>query len=389
MLHFSSTWNSSFWLKMSTSAEVIIGFVSLALWMTIPVGMIQAADQDTPKSNDTSLSTPKSAKLPLKPEFVDHGVMSPDRAAFSKATVYIMNGLTDELEAMLIKDPNLATLTIDQIKSTLLHKAGMYDQADSVRLILKYKADATAMTGGYDPVTPLHVAAQRDSVHAVEALLEAGVDINILAGGPRVGGVQPILPVPVPRCSPLGLAAAAGSERVVEILLDRGAKLNVNPPETSYSALHRAMEGWYNFIGYGNLKRIEIPALKAARGNRMVIELLIEHGARLDDLDYYGNTPFHIAVNRGALETAEYLLEKHRDQIDVNSYGQFESPPLQLVIEGVRPLNDDKAIAMIKLLLKAGADKSRLCGPYRTPATAYTNAKENHWSEATLELLRP
>jgi ankyrin repeat protein len=267
----------------------------------------------------------------------------------------------------------------------------MYDQVGIAEILLKHGADVTAKEG-YFRETPLHVAAKSDSLNVVKLLLDHGVDINILGDGPRPPSKPPLpehLIIPVPYSSPLDLAAAAGSERVVGLLLERGAKLDANPKKSAFSALHRAMGGWYNVSGYGNLKRQVDPTTRAAPGNRKVIEMLLAHGASLDDTDFFGSKPFHTGVCRLACDSVEYLLEKHGDEIDVNEPGQFESTPLQLVLQNAPRNGEEAAKTMMKILLKHGADLNVVAGPGYVKVTAFEYARENKWGEPILELLRP
>jgi hypothetical protein len=64
--------------------------------------------------------------------------------------------------------------------------------------------------GGYDLSTPLHTAAWSNCPDAAAALLDNGADIDIRSGK-------------LHNNSPAGWAIVAGSDRVFELLLDRGA----------------------------------------------------------------------------------------------------------------------------------------------------------------------
>ncbi len=365
---------------------MVASFVVLLLWAMRSSGMIRATEKDAPAGDRDSRTSKESQAPPpnlMKLRLED---LTPEQAAWSKADVFIMNGKSSDLEKMLDGDADLATLVTDQGGPTLLHQACEYDQPESVKVLLKHGADLSAKSG-WNQETPLHIAARRDSVNAIKAILEAEGDIDILGGGPRPKGNNPFFVYRF--TSPLDLAASAGSERAVELLLERGAKTNVNPPKSSYSALHRAMDGLYDLVGYGNRKRQFDPSLKAERGNRKVIELLLKHGCKLDDLDHNGDKPFHVAVRQGAVESVEYLLESHRESIDANEPGQFGSTPLQLSVQELGGVEDEKVRAMIELLLKFGADRRQLGGPSNPQTTAFQLASECKCSESILELLRP
>ena len=316
--------------------------------------------------------------------------LSPAKRNWVKGATFATLGQSKELLKLLKEDPGVATRTTSDFGMTLLHWACMYDQVGTAEILLNHGADVTAKEGFFRE-TPLHVAAKHDSLKVVKLLLDHGVDINILGDGPRPPHKPPLpeyLITPEPYSSPLDLAAAAGSERVVALLLEREAKLDVNPKKSAFSALHRAMGGWYNVRGYGNFKREEDPSTRAATGNRKVIEMLLAHGASLDDKDFNGSKPFHTGVCRLACDSVDYLLENHGDEIDVNEPELFERTPLQLVLNA--PRNEEEAAkTMLKLLLKHGADVNATAGPGYIKVTAFEYARENKWGESVLELLRP
>lgn len=312
--------------------------------------------------------------------------VSEDQENWIKCAVLIRKDHSEKLEELLRRDPSLATRTFSSGSlTTLLHEACSHDSVNCVRTLLAHGSDISAKTVG-DQETPFHVAARRDSIKCLLILLEKGVDINCQGAGPDIRRKVAISVIPF--ASPLDIASAAGSERAVELLLQRGAKINVNPPESSYSALHRAMEGRFNLSGYGNLRRLTDSSALASRGNRKVIELLLAHGCTLESEDYLGNEPFHIAVRRGAAESVEYLLAAHGKDINVESPGQFGYTPLQLSVQEHRDVGSENVVSVIRLLLKSGADRRRLGGPSIPRASAYAVAVELGCDETILKELR-
>ncbi len=67
--------------------------------------------------------------------------------------------------------------------------------------------------GGYDQAAPLHTAAWNNCAESAEALLDCGADIDIRSGK-------------IHNNSPAGWAIVAGSDKVFELLLSRGAQLH-------------------------------------------------------------------------------------------------------------------------------------------------------------------
>ncbi len=243
-----------------------------------------------------------------------------EKEGWLKASIFVLHDHSDELELMLMADPELANRTVSNtFPRTLLHEACTNDSVKCVGVLLRYKVDPLKKRGS-DQETALHVAARTDSVRAIELLLNSGVDVNVIGGG------DPDLKIPgiiTPLASPLDCAATAGSERAVELLLQRGAKGDINPKRSSYSALHRAMEGRYDEIGFGNPRRLSDSTLGASCGNQKIIEMLLKHGCSLDEADFLGNTPFHIALRSGAIDSVKFLLDSHKDEVNVSRPGQF------------------------------------------------------------------
>jgi len=331
-----------------------------------------------------------AAAIVADEHFPDLSQVTPEQMEWVDAVGVIIRGKPSQLERMLVSHPDLVKRMYDPLlgAKTLLHEASENDRVEFAKILLKHGADPLAKTGMWELSTPLHLAAKADSVDMINLLLEAGVDINTVGGGPpersRIPNHQ------YPYDSPLDVAASAGSANAVALLLERGAKIDVNPPESSYSALHRAMEQWYAVPGFGKGQRVANPVVLSEFGNRKVVELLLEHGAILDSLDFRGSKPFHVAVYHRTVQSVQYLLDAHRPSVDVDEPGQYGFTPLQLAVCNftINQSDQGKSIAIIELLLEAGADKSKRAGPSE-PRTAFSLAQEEGWSEEVLELLRP
>lgn len=305
------------------------------------------------------------------------------RRNWVRADVLIKNGDVAKLKSLLSEDPGLEKRRFgDANGMTLLHQACSANQVGAIELLLSRGASGLVKAGVFRE-TPLHIAARTDSVEAVELLLRKGIDIDIVADGIEIPKAAPNFPAPV--ASALDMAASAGAERVVEVLLSRGAKLNVNSEARTYTALHRAMEGVYSLPGYGAAKT----AKKTSPGNKKIIELLLKNGSKITETDYLGNTPFHIGVYKLSYESVEYLLKSHRDMIDVEAEGQFGYTPLQLCVCEIRPGKDKEVKAMIELLHKHGASNASTGGPSRPRVTPAQLAVQMKFDGSILDLLQP
>jgi ankyrin repeat protein len=157
---------------------------------------------------------------------------------------------------------------------TPLHRASADGQIDIVRWLLDHGAEINAR----DDVrwTPLYIAAYSRRLEAVQVLLEHNADTN----SQSMSGETPLYGV---------LTILGSEEEVVDIvrrLLEHGANPNIRTTDDS-SALHKASyRGW----------------LEAA-------QLLLRYGAKVDERDGGGKTPFQVAASEGHDELTKLLVE--------------------------------------------------------------------------------
>ena len=90
--------------------------------------------------------------------------------------------------------------------------------------------------------------------------------------------------------APLHDAAAFGRTRIVELLLDKGADVNVRN-EGGETPLHYA----------------------ARHGHTKVVEILLEHGANVSEKGTGCGTPLQWAAGNGQIKTAQLLLAAGAD----------------------------------------------------------------------------
>ncbi len=131
-------------------------------------------------------------------------------ALYVKLFQAVAEGRLEDLQK-LIADNNIKIQDVrGDMDSTLLHEAVWKGQEKIVRFLLSLGADVTARNKKYN--TPIHYAAQGDSIAIMELLL------NAKDGDTEVGGWL--------GTHPLHWAAMRGKTTMVKYLIERGAKVN-------------------------------------------------------------------------------------------------------------------------------------------------------------------
>lgn len=208
--------------------------------------------------------------------------ISPEDSLAIAAVAAIHAGDVAALTLLLIENPGLATTRLgdddpERMSRTLLHVVADWpgqlpNGAATVAALVEGGADVNARFRGPHEETPLHWAASSDDVAVLDALLDAGADIDV--PGAVIGGGTPLADARAFRCwraahrlverdarttladaATLGLmdrleayyfaeappgadeinralwgACHGGQQRAAEYLLARGADLNWVPP---------------------------------------------------------------------------------------------------------------------------------------------------------------
>ena len=221
------------------------------------------------------------------------------------ATDAIHRGDVARLRQLLTDHPPLATAAVDTVgpdgtTRTLLHVATDWpghhpNVADTIAVLVAAGADVNARFTGRHTETPLHWAASSDDVDALDALLDAGADIEatgaVIAGG-----------------TPLDDAVAFGQWHTARRLVERGAHTNL-----------------FNAAALGLLDRVRehlaastdpaeiLSAFWAAchGGQQPTAEYLLQKGAELNWVaPWDGLTPLDAARRSKAAQLAAWLTER-------------------------------------------------------------------------------
>ena len=198
--------------------------------------------------------------------------------------------------------------------------------------LLEKRVDINALTEGQ---TPLYVACKEGHVHIVILLLNNGADPNV----PNKLTDSNCFSFPIQ------IAVQYGNAMIVDMLLQKGTKLN--PP--GEPLLHIASSDaakWKTVDEPGETRSVEhmLPTIK----------LLLQQGVNVNDISDEGDTVLYHACKSQQLELVQVLLEAGAD--------------VNLLSNGLHPLIavcDFGNAELISLLVKAGADvecnKGRPC----------------------------
>jgi uncharacterized protein len=207
--------------------------------------------------------------------------------AASAATEAIQAGDIDALSRILNENPGLASQRIVRGRGqtlTLLHVVTDWpghfrNGAKTAAMLIAAGADVNARFEGPSNQTPLYWAASSNDVEVLDALLDAGADIEAQGAFNGVGG-------------PLDNAVGFGQWAAARRLVERGARTSL-----------------WHAAALGMLERLKKQFAGTQPGREQVTEA------------------FWQACHGGQLQAAEYLLERGAD---LNWIGYDESTPLDV-----------------------------------------------------------
>jgi ankyrin repeat protein len=217
-------------------------------------------------------------------------------------TQAIRTGDVDGLRRLLREHGELAGARLtdaDGVASrTLLHVAtdwpGHFPNGPAVvAALVEAGADVNARFVGPHTETPLHWAASSDDVEVLDALIDAGADLE--APGAVLGGG-----------TPLADAVGFGQWRAARRLLERGARTTLWQA-AALGLLDRVQE---HFAAADPPTPDEVTQAfwqACHGGQRRTAEYLLERGADRDWVGWNDRTPLDIATAQGANEVVEWL----------------------------------------------------------------------------------
>jgi hypothetical protein len=219
------------------------------------------------------------------------------------ATSAVQSGDLDQLQRLLSEHPDLAAARIgdDTISRTLLHAAtdwpGHYPHvAQVIDLLVRAGADVNARFHGPHQESPLHWAASSDDINALDALLDAGADIE--APGAVLGGG-----------TPLADACGFGQWNAARRLVARGATTRLK--DAAALGLLDRIKTAFNTDPAPTTEEVTQAFWSACHGiQRDAAELLLERGADRNWIGWDDLTPLDVALQADAAELVDWLRSR-------------------------------------------------------------------------------
>ena len=264
----------------------------------------------------------------------------------------------------------------DDDGNTPLHHAAQGESVANVVLLLQHGVEVDIRNG--DGRTPLHFAALSENPAVAAALLETGAEVNALDDDPTPRTPEPSIVrlqalglldrQPPTARTPLHYAASNTNPAVAAALIEAGA--SVNPSDADgRTPLHHA----------------------AANENAPVVTMLLEAGASVDARDNRGATPLLLlagdvtGLGHPGFQSRAALNALLGAGADVTARGGFyETTALHYAVQLAR--NDPPtALGIVGMLLRAGADPNAPNEHGNTPLHLASDIKSEPMVRALLD----
>jgi uncharacterized protein len=218
-----------------------------------------------------------------------------------EVTAAVQRGHADRVQHLIEKHPGLAQAWIVKDgeaagSRSLLHLFADWpghrrNPAEIVAVLHKAGADLNASKDGGE--TPLHWAASNDDVELVDALLDAGADINV--PGSIIGGLGPIAD-----------AAVFGGRRAGLRLVERGARTNIFQA-AALGLIDRVRAELATEPGPDAEQITTAFWAACGGGHHDITELLLAAGADIDWVGWGDQTPLDAAQAAEATQLVGWL----------------------------------------------------------------------------------
>ncbi|XP_058961953.2 ankyrin repeat domain-containing protein 17 isoform X2 [Pocillopora verrucosa] len=232
-----------------------------------------------------------------------------DRTKDTALSLACSGGRQEVVELLIAKGANFEHRNVSDYTPLSLAASGGY--VGIIKLLLSHGAEINSRTGSKLGISPLMLASMNGHTAAVKLLLDMGSDINAQIETNRntaltlacFQGRHEVVNLLVERkaniehraktgLTPLMEAASGGYVEVGRILLDKGCDVNAPPvPSSRDTAL----------------------TIAADKGHYKFCDLLLSRGAMVDVKNKKGNSPLWLAANGGHLEVCQQLFSYGAD----------------------------------------------------------------------------
>ncbi|CAL1532640.1 unnamed protein product [Lymnaea stagnalis] len=243
---------------------------------------------------------------------LDHGAdieAQSERTKDTPLSLACSGGRYEVVELLLNRGANKEHRNVSDYTPLSLAASGGY--VNIIKLLLSHNAEINSRTGSKLGISPLMLAAMNGHTAAVKLLLDMGSDINAQIETNRntaltlacFQGRHEVVSLLVDRkaniehraktgLTPLMEAASGGYVEVGRVLLDKGADVNAPPvPSSRDTAL----------------------TIAADKGHYRFVELLLHRGASVDVKNKKGNSPLWLACNGGHSDVVSLLVQADAD----------------------------------------------------------------------------
>ncbi|XP_064628158.1 ankyrin repeat domain-containing protein 17-like isoform X2 [Lineus longissimus] len=243
---------------------------------------------------------------------LDHGAdieAQSERTKDTPLSLACSGGRIEVVELLLARGASKEHRNVSDYTPLSLAASGGY--VNIIKLLLSHGAEINSRTGSKLGISPLMLAAMNGHTAAVKLLLDMGSDINAQIETNRntaltlacFQGRHEVVSLLVDRkaniehraktgLTPLMEAASGGYVEVGRVLLDKGADVNAPPvPSSRDTAL----------------------TIAADKGHYRFVELLLSRGAAVDVKNKKGNSPLWLACNGGHLDVVQLLVSTGAD----------------------------------------------------------------------------
>ncbi|MGL5721965.1 MAG: ankyrin repeat domain-containing protein, partial [Brevinema sp.] len=243
-----------------------------------------------------------------------------------------------------------ANVNLVNNRTTALHIAGDLRRIEMIALLYRAKANPSVVNS--QGVTPLQLAANKEDMQVMQALMVTNNLRDISANN-------------------LIFAVAKNNSSRVKSLLNENM-LTYNLDRNGYLPLHYAAvlstpEVLAQLLPYYDINARthsgSTAIMLASQNNRAdLIPLLVEWRASLSEKNSQGNTPLHLAVMNNAVNAANVLIQLNAPTREVNQQGQIPLDIAQDPLKEILRANYDLPVAVdrgnttvVRRLLRAGA----------------------------------